>query len=277
MPRNVTEPATAEPSSKVVDFPTEEPAKFHKRFRRLNFWIGGLILRYFHVLVVGAENLPEDGGTVVAANHQSVIDSFIITAVLARLGYTTRFLAKASYGDKKLVGWFMRFTGQILVNRLDHGHEAESSLDLAVRSLGVSTNGKPWNVGVHTEGTRSPDGKVHKGRTGAARIAMRAGVSITPIGVLGTEELSPKGKRIPRRGAVALIIGKPIYPSLESNQQLAGWLEKHGLLRHYAGELEGTKLGEATMARLVTEYITRQLVNLSHREYANTTLDIKAR
>ncbi len=283
---DVIDSATAEPSDDdFTDFPTDKPAKFYKRFRRLVRVFGGLIRWYSSVHVTGVENLPSDGGFVVVANHQTILDSPLITAVLAKLGYVTRFLAKASYWDKRMSRMVMQATGQIQVDRLEHGKRVEVSLDLGVKTLGIDVGVKRWVVAGHPEGTRSRDGLLHRGRPGLALIAIRAGVPIVPIGIVFADDIShwPRWLKWMRRPQVTLIIGKPIHPSLDSNNRLSEWVEKHQLLKYYRGveryaaSLEGTKAGEALTARLVTDYFMRQLSKLSHREYVAEYLKIKAR
>lgn len=272
-------------SDNVTDFATAEPNKFYRRFRWLVRIFGGPIRWYSSVHVVGVENLPQEGGFVVVANHQTILDSPLITAVLSKLGYVTRFLAKASYWDKRITRLIMRSTGQIQIDRMEHGKKVEVSLDHGVKTLGIKAGGKHWVVAGHPEGTRSKDGMLHRGRPGLALIAMRAGVPIVPIGIVFADNLSewPRWLRWMRRRKVTLIIGKPIYPSLESNDRLNDWVDKHQLLKyyrgveHYAASLEGSKIGEALTARLVTDYCMRQISKLSQREYVAKYLEITAR
>lgn len=300
MSDNVTNLAAAEPSSNdFTDFPTEEPYKFYKRFHRLTRIFGPLIRWYASVHVIGLENLPPDGGFVVVANHQQIVDSPLITAILAKRGYTTRFLAKASYWERQPSRFIMDKTGQIPIDRKEHGKKVETSLELGVKTLSIDVGGKRWVTAGHPEGTRSKDGKLHRGRPGLAVIAIRAGVSIVPAGILYADppqyreiawpkwlrwlDKPLKLLRKVRRVKATVIFDKPFSPSLESNDRLAAWVDKHGLLKYYRGveryanTLEGTKIGEGLSARLAMDYATRQVAKLSHREYIPSYLPITAR
>ena len=157
--------------------------------------------------VEGLEHLPRTGGAVLACNHLSVADEYMMGAVVPR---HIAFWAKSEYFNGTGVGgWAMRALmnglGAIEVNR-EGGRAALTALDAAIPALRGGDL-----VGVYPEGTRSPDGKLYRGRTGAARLALLAEVPIVPIGVLGTDRMQPIGSKIPRLGAkVVLRFGKPM-------------------------------------------------------------------
>lgn len=157
--------------------------------------------------VEGLENVPAKGGAVLAGNHLSVADEYIMGAVVPR---HIAFWAKAEYFNGTGLGGFamktlMRGLGAIEVNR-EGGRAALTALDAAIPAL---RGGEL--VGVYPEGTRSPDGRLYRGRTGAARLALLAGVPIIPIGVIGTERVQPIGRKIPKLGAkVTIRFGKPM-------------------------------------------------------------------
>jgi 1-acyl-sn-glycerol-3-phosphate acyltransferase len=157
--------------------------------------------------VEGLEHLPQTGGAVLACNHLSVADEYMMGAVVPR---HIAFWAKSEYFNGTGVrGWAMRALmnglGAIEVNRAG-GRAALTALDAAIPALRGGDL-----VGVYPEGTRSPDGRLYRGRTGAVRLALLAEVPIVPIGVLGTDRMQPIGSKIPRLGAkVVLRFGKPM-------------------------------------------------------------------
>ncbi|MGN5236572.1 lysophospholipid acyltransferase family protein [Rhodococcus sp. SJ-3] len=132
--------------------------------------------------IVGRENLPRHGPVIVAANHLAVLDSFYLTLAARR---QITFLAKREYFDRSgLVGnlqkWFFSTMGQIPVDRRG-GSTAASALEAAT---GIIEQGGAW--GIHPEGTRSPDGRLYRGRTGAVRVALDTGALLVPVAITGT-------------------------------------------------------------------------------------------
>jgi 1-acyl-sn-glycerol-3-phosphate acyltransferase len=161
----------------------------------------------FRPAVEGLENVPETGGAVLAGNHLSVADEYIMGAVVPR---HIAFWAKSDYfhgtGISGLaMKTLMRGLGAIEVNR-EGGRAALTALDAAIPALQGGDL-----VGVYPEGTRSPDGRLYRGRTGAARLALLAEVPIVPFGVIGTEKVQPIGRKIPKLGIqTAIRFGKPM-------------------------------------------------------------------
>ncbi|MGI5215601.1 lysophospholipid acyltransferase family protein [Plantactinospora sp. CA-290183] len=158
--------------------------------------------------VEGLENIPPTGGAIFAGNHLSVADELFLGSVVPR---HIAFWAKAEYFTGKGVrGWVTRSVvgglGAIRVER-GGGRAALSAFDGAVPVLRGGDL-----IAIYPEGTRSPDGRLYRGRTGAARLAMQAGVPVIPVGVIGTEKVQPIGARLPRLGAGEVIVrfGKPI-------------------------------------------------------------------
>ena len=144
--------------------------------------------------VEGLEHLPKTGGAVLAGNHLSVADEYMMGAVIPR---HIAFWAKAEYFHGTGVkGWatkaLMNSLGAIEVNR-EGGRAALTALDSAIPALRAGDL-----VGVYPEGTRSPDGRLYRGRTGAVRLAMLAEVPIIPVGITGTVSIQPIGTLVPK-------------------------------------------------------------------------------
>jgi 1-acyl-sn-glycerol-3-phosphate acyltransferase len=156
--------------------------------------------------VLGLENVPRTGPLILASNHQSFIDSVLIPAVTPR---PVNFLAKSDYFEGRGVKgrlvkeWFVTF-GAMPVDRED-SKAALASLDTA---LGVLSEGGAF--GIYPEGTRSRDGRLYRGRTGVAQLALTSGAPIVPVGLLDTDRLQPVGSNRPRLVRVTVRFGEPI-------------------------------------------------------------------
>jgi 1-acyl-sn-glycerol-3-phosphate acyltransferase len=156
--------------------------------------------------VEGLEHVPRTGALILASNHQSFIDSVVIPAVTPR---PVSFLAKSDYfagrGIKgRLVkAWFETF-GALPVDR-DDSKAALASLDTA---LSVLAEGGAF--GIYPEGTRSRDGRLYRGRTGVAQLALTSGAPIVPVGLRDTDRLQPVGSNRPRLVRVTVTFGEPI-------------------------------------------------------------------
>ena len=165
--------------------------------------LGPLLRLIFRPKVQGLENIPGEGPVILAANHLSFIDSFFIPLVVKR---PVVYLGKADYFDSWRTRWFMRIAHVIPVRRED-GTASEAAINTGIRAL---REGRI--VGIYPEGTRSPDGRLYRGKTGVARMAVEARVPVIPVGVTGTDEVMPIGRRFPKLkgGKVQVQFGRPL-------------------------------------------------------------------
>lgn len=175
------------------------------RFMKL-FIIAPLLKPLFRVWVVGAENVPTHGAAILASNHLSVVDSIFLPLYLRR---RVTFLAKSDYfTGRGLKGWlikhFMLSTGQLPIDR-SGGKASEAALNTGLRVLGGGDL-----LGIYPEGTRSPDGRMYRGRTGVARMVLESGVPVIPVAMIDTEKAQPIGTVIPRPRRLGIIIGEPL-------------------------------------------------------------------
>jgi 1-acyl-sn-glycerol-3-phosphate acyltransferase len=156
--------------------------------------------------VEGLEYVPQSGPVILASNHLAVMDSFYLPLVVRR---RITFLAKSEYftgtGLKGwLSRWFFTAVGQVPIDR-SNADTAQAALDTAERVL---REGKL--LGMYPEGTRSPDGRLYKGKTGLARLALETGVPVIPVAMIGTNVVNPPGTTMLRFGRVTVRFGKPM-------------------------------------------------------------------
>jgi 1-acyl-sn-glycerol-3-phosphate acyltransferase len=163
----------------------------------------------WRVRVEGLRNIPSSGGFLLASNHLSFVDSVVIPVVVPR---RVAFLAKAEYFEGRglrgaLRRWWFRGLGAVPVRRGSHG-EAMASLHLALQVLRDGDG-----FGIYPEGTRSRDGRLHRGRTGVAWLALASGAPVVPVGLVGTDRAQPVGRRVPRPASVTVRFGVPLTPT----------------------------------------------------------------
>ncbi|MFE9630839.1 lysophospholipid acyltransferase family protein [Streptomyces sp. NPDC006463] len=204
--------------------------------------LGPLLRLLFRPRIEGLENIPAEGAAIIAGNHLSFSDHFLMPAILKR---RITFLAKAEYftgpGLKgRLTAAFFRSAGQIPVDR--SGKDAGQA---ALRE-GLGVLAKDELLGIYPEGTRSHDGRLYKGKVGVAAMALGAGVPVVPCAMVGTFEIQPPGQRIPKIRRVTIRFGEPMDFS------------------RYAG-LEG----ERAVLRAVTDEIMYAILGLSGQEYVD--------
>ena len=180
--------------------------------------VGPIVKAVFRPWIVGRRNIPASGAAILASNHLSVSDSIFLPIMIDR---PMSFLAKSDYfTGKGLKGWatrvFMKGTGQIPIDRTG-GKASEASLNTGLQVLGRGDL-----LGIYPEGTRSPDGKLYRGRTGLARMALEAKVPVIPVVMVGTDDVMPIGRTIPRVGRVGMVIGEPLdfsrFAGMESDR-----------------------------------------------------------
>ncbi|MEV7009282.1 lysophospholipid acyltransferase family protein [Streptosporangium sp. NPDC051022] len=195
---------------------------------------------FLHLLwptaVTGVEHVPGSGPAILASNHLSVLDSTFLPLVLPR---QVRFVAKAEYftGNPVTAAW-MRATGQVPIDR-QSPTAAQDMLDAAAQVL---KDGELF--GIYPEGTRSPDGRLYRGKIGVAWLALATGAPVVPVAMSGTDKVLPIGSSVPRLGRIGIRIGKPMT---------------------FTGSY-----GDARDRRRVTDEIMEAIRELSGQEYATS-------
>lgn len=182
--------------------------------------IGPVVKAIFRPWIVGRSNVPKNGAAILASNHLSVSDSVFLPLLIDR---QMSFLAKSDYfTGRGIKGWatkfFMKATGQIPIDR-SGGKASEASLNTGLQVLGRGDL-----LGIYPEGTRSPDGKLYRGRTGIARMALESKVPVIPLVMVDTDTAMPIGRSIPRVVRVGIVIGEPLdfsrYAGMENDRYI---------------------------------------------------------
>jgi len=191
------------------------------RFRMIKLVLAPFVRLFGRPVVEGRAHVPRSGPVILAGNHLSFSDSMFLVLVLRR---RVTFLAKDEYFTTTglrglLMRWFFTAAGQIPVDRA-HAGRAAASLRQATAIL---EEGGIW--GIFPEGTRSPDGRLHRGRTGAMRVALATGAPVVPVVLHGTDRVNPPGTLIWRPGRVRITFCPPMdltpYRDRPHNQALA--------------------------------------------------------
>ena len=207
-----------------------------------HIFVGPLLKLVYRPWVRGAENVPAEGPAILASNHLAVIDSFFLPLMLEReivfIGKQEYFTGRGIKG--RLVAGFMRGVGTIPVDR-GGGRAGEAALETGLRRL------KEGGLfGIYPEGTRSPDGRLYRGKTGVARLALESGAPVIPVAMVDTNVAQPIGKKIPKVMRIGTVIGEPLDFS------------------RYAG-MEDDRF----ILRSVTDEIMYALMSLSGQEYVD--------
>jgi 1-acyl-sn-glycerol-3-phosphate acyltransferase len=156
----------------------------------------------WRVTTTGLDHVPASGGAIFCPNHTSVIDSFFLPLVLPR---RITFVGKAEYMDSWKTKYLFPAMGMIPIDR-GGGDAAERALNTAARVIEAGEF-----FGIYPEGTRARDGRLHRGRTGAARLALRTGAPIIPVGIKGTRDIQPPDAKVPRPFKSAEVhFGRPV-------------------------------------------------------------------
>lgn len=193
----------------------------------------------WRIRAVGVDNVPDSGPAILAPNHTSVIDSFFLPIALPR---RITFVGKAEYLDDWRTRYLFPALGMIPIDR-SGGDAARRALDAAA---GLLENGELF--GIYPEGTRARDGFLHKGHTGAARLACRTGAPIVPVGILGTRLIQAPDVLLPRPFMPAEIrFGRPIDPA------------------RY-----GTSAGRKFRYRQITDELMYEIRALTNQDYVDT-------
>ena len=207
------------------------------------YWVVKAILTpilrlVFRVRVEGREHVPADSAAILASNHVSFCDSIFLPLVLRR---RLTFVAKAEYFDDPKTAWFFRAVGQIPIKR-EGGSASAGALAAATDVLR-----RGGLFGIYPEGTRSPDGRLHKGHTGVARLALDNRVPVVAVAMIGTREVQPIGRVWPR-------LFRPVTVRFSPPMQFdrhTGWAD------------------DPTVLRAVTDEIMFELRELSGQEYVD--------
>jgi 1-acyl-sn-glycerol-3-phosphate acyltransferase len=180
--------------------------------------LGPVLRLLFRPWVEGEENIPADGPVILASNHLSFSDSIFLPLMLDR---KVVFLAKSDYfttpGAKgKLTALFFKLADQLPIDRTG-GRAGDAALRTGLRVLSRGDL-----LGIYPEGTRSPDGRLYRGKTGVARMALEGLVPVLPVAMVGTDKAQPIGRRIPKIVRIGIKIGEPLdfsrYEGMEDDR-----------------------------------------------------------
>lgn len=213
------------------------------------FVVRPLARAFFNPWVKGLGHVPETGGAILASNHLSVSDSVFMPAIVDR---QVHFLAKMEYfTGTGLKGWITK-KFFVAINQLPMDRSGGAA---SLRSLeaGLEALREGKLLGIYPEGTRSPDGRLHRGKIGVAKLALTAGVPVVPTAMIGTDKVQPIGQSIPHPGRVGVIFGEPLdFSHLQDRQD------------------------EIAVLRQVTDEIMEAIRRLSGQEYVDVyAADVK--
>jgi len=212
-------------------------------YRAAELTVSPVLRAYFRPIVTGAGHVPRTGPAIIAANHLSASDE-VFTPITARRQVV--YFAKAEYftgtGPRgRLTAWVFTEFGLVPVDRANP-RAAASTIDIGAELLGA---GKL--LGIYPEGTRSPDGRLHKFRTGVARLALRTGAPVIPVGLVGTDRVLAPGEQRWRRAHLEVHYGAPL---------------------DFSGRAEDERSSRAL--REVTETVRHAVQRLSGQEYVDS-------
>jgi 1-acyl-sn-glycerol-3-phosphate acyltransferase len=176
-------------------------------YQILKSFLAPLLMLLFRPKVTGLRHVPTTGPVIIASNHLSFSDSIFMPLVVPR---KVTFLAKSEYFTSPgLKGFIKKLTfialGQVPIDR-SGGKRSEAALVTGLRVLNEGSC-----IGIYPEGTRSPDGRLYKGRTGIARMAIESGAAVVPVAMFNTAEIQPTGQVVPKVRRVEMIFAEPMY------------------------------------------------------------------
>ncbi len=187
-------------------------------------FLGPVVRLLYRPKARGLENIPAEGPVILAANHVSFMDSLFVPLLVKR---RVVYLGKADYFDSPKTRWFFKFASVIPVRR-EGGTAGEAAIRAGVKALQDG-----HIIGIYPEGTRSPDGRLYRGKTGVARMALEARCPVIPVAVLGSRDVQPPERRMPKlRGRVQVVYGKPL-----SFDRFAGQERDRFVLRSVTDEI----------------------------------------
>jgi len=199
---------------------------------------------FLHLLwrpeITGSEHIPASGGAILASNHLSIVDSVFLPLMVDR---PVTFAAKSEYftGTRpidRITGAYMRATKQLSVDRA----EARAGQNMLEAALALLREGALF--GIYPEGTRSPDGRLYRGRTGIGWLALNSGLPVIPVAMSGTDHVLPPGQKVPRLSKIGIRIGEPLTFEAQRNLPSA-----------------------ARQRRAVTDEVMKSIQALSGQEY----------
>jgi 1-acyl-sn-glycerol-3-phosphate acyltransferase len=212
-------------------------------YRAAELTVSPVLRAYFRPVATGTEYVPRTGAAIIAANHLSAADE-VFTPITARRQVV--YFAKAEYFNGtglrgRALAWIFTEFGLVPVERTNP-RAAASTIDIGAELLAA---GKM--LGIYPEGTRSPDGRLHKFRTGVARLALRSGAPVVPVGLIGTDRVLPAGEQRWRRAPVQVHYGPPL---------------------DFSGRPEDER--SSRVLREVTETVRAAVQRLSQQEYLDS-------
>jgi 1-acyl-sn-glycerol-3-phosphate acyltransferase len=167
---------------------------------------GPLLHLLYRPTITGIENVPASGGAIIASNHLSIMDSIFLPLMVPR---QVTFAAKSEYFTgtglvNRVTGAYLRATKQLSVDRTG----ARAGQEMLEAALGRLRQGALF--GIYPEGTRSPDGRLYRGRVGVGWLALQSGLPVIPIAMSGTDRVLPPGHTVPRFTSIQITIGEPL-------------------------------------------------------------------
>ncbi len=182
-------------------------------YQTLKSFLIPILTILFRPKVTGLRHVPQNGPVIIASNHLSFSDSIFMPLVVPR---KVTFLAKSEYFTSPGIKGFAKkktfeALGQVPVDR-SGGRRSEAALNTGLELLSAGNC-----IGIYPEGTRSPDGKLYKGRTGIARLAIESGAAVVPVAMFNTAEIQPTGQVIPKVTRVEMVFGEAMYFSGDSS------------------------------------------------------------